>query len=162
MIDPDFRNHVKSALSLIASQEIPNNLASKPYVGNLVSNTIAALSTTTTIAERSYRFPLVTLPTSVNAYLIEANLLSTDTNDPSIIASWKLIITAFNTGSGVVVLNTNKTTLVQNEMWDVGVETIGNAVYIDSIEQFPTSVTWAYSVTSIMGTPVPFTVRPPQ
>jgi len=160
--DPDFRNHVKAALSMINSQEIPNNLANKPYVGSLVSNVVSASSTNVTTAANSYRFPLITLPTSQNAYLIEANVLSTDTSNPSIIASWKLVITAFNTGSGVSILNVNTTNLVEGEFWNIGVETIGNTVYIDSIEQAFPSVSWTYAIISIIGTPVPFTFQPPQ
>lgn len=162
IVDPDFRNHVQTALNLISSQEIPNNLASKPYVGKLVSNVIAASSTVTTTAGNSFRFPLVRLPTSQNAYLIEANLLSIDTNDPSIIFSCKYIITAFNTGSGVNILNATQTNLTICGLWSTGVETIGNAVYIDSLDQGPESVTWTYAITSIIGTPTPFVVQPPQ
>jgi len=162
VIDPDFRNHVKSALSLIASQEIPNNLASKQYVGNLVSNTVTASSTATTTNENSYRFLLVDLPTSNNAYLIEANLLSTDTLNPGTIMSWKIIITAYNTGNGVVIVNFTKTPLATENPWDMSIETIGNGVYVDSLEQDPVSVSWTFAITPILGTPTPFVVRPPQ
>jgi len=162
VIGPDFNSHVKAALAMIASQEIPNNLASKPYVGNLVSNTISASSAATTTSSNSYRFPLVTLPTSQNTYLIEVNLLSTITGNPGIIASSKLLITAFNTGSGVSAVNLSQTVLSDSGLWYAGVETIGNTVYIGAVDQNVSSVTWVYAITSIIGTPVPFTVQPPE
>jgi hypothetical protein len=160
--DPEFRNHVKAALSMINSQEIPNNLVTKPYVGNLVSNVISASSTNITTAANSYRFPLITLPTSHNAYLIEFNLLSTATGDPTTIGSNKFIVTALNTGSGVTILATTQTTLFFNGLWIAGIETIGNVIYVGSIEQIPASVTWVSSIISIVGTPTPFTFQPPQ
>jgi hypothetical protein len=160
--DPDFRNHVKAALSMINSQEIPNNLANKLYVGKLVSNVVSASASNVTTANNSYQFPLITLPTSNNAYLLEFNLLSTDTSNSTIIGSVKYIVTALNSGNGVVIINTTQTILNASYLWTPGLQTIGNTIYVGSTNQAPLSVTWTSSIISIIGSPTPFTVQPPQ